>query len=324
MGNLIVEPYERQHCERWDHFVDHSKNGTFLFRRGFMEYHADRFIDASTFVTNAAGKLLALFPANRAHTRLASHAGLSYGGMVCASAMGAPLAVDIFGAWFAYWHEHDITEITYKSVPPIYHLMPSDEDRYALFYHGATLYRRDMTSVIDLDHPGPVQERRRRGIRKAKNAGLAIRESNELDAFHRVLAHNLKSRHQRDPVHNTDEIVLLQTRFPKNIRLFAVYSNSTLCAGTLLFCCGPTIHVQYIASSDDARQEGALDLLFFTLIDMFRGSAKFFDFGNSNERDGRYLNRGLCEFKEGFGARTIVQDFFRIDLSEWKTRIPNA
>lgn len=324
MSDLVVEPYEPQHCEHWDRFVDSSKNGTFLFRRGFMEYHADRFTDASTLIKNGAGKLLALFPASRTDTSLASHAGLSYGGMICDPAMGAPLAIDIFEKWFAYWHGQGITEITYKSVPPIYHRMPSDEDRYALFNHGATLYRRDMTSVIDLDNPGPVQERRQRGIRKAKKAGLSVRESNDLDAFHRVLSHNLKSRYHKEPVHNADEIALLQRRFPKNIRLFAAYSNSTLCAGSLLFCCGPAIHAQYIASSDEARQDGALDLLFLTLIDLFRGSTKFFDFGNSNEREGQYLNRGLCEFKEGFGARTIVQDFFRIDLGEWKTRSLNA
>jgi hypothetical protein len=318
MGDLIVEPYERQHCERWDDFVGRSKNGTFLLRRGFMDYHADRFTDASTFVANAAGKLLALFPANRTDTRLASHAGLSYGGMVCDQAMGAALAIDIFEAWFTYLQERGIAEVIYKSIPPIYHLIPSDEDRYALFYHGANLYRRDITSVVDLDHPGPVQERRLRGIRKANNAGLTVSESNELEAFHRVLSHNLKSRHQQDPVHDADELVLLQTRFPKNIRLFAVYSGSTLCAGTLLFCCDDTIHAQYIASRDDARQEGALDLLFLTLIKMFRGTAKYFDFGTSNEKNGRSLNRGLCEFKEGFGARTIVQDFFRIELDEWK------
>jgi hypothetical protein len=324
MGDLIVEPYERQHCERWDEFVNRSKNGTFLLRRGFMEYHAHRFADASVFVTNAAGNLLALFPANRTDTRLTSHAGLSYGGMVCDQTMGAPLAIDIFQAWFAYWQDRGIAEIVYKSIPPFYHRTPADEDRYALFYHGATLYRRDLSSVVDLDHPGPVQHRRQRGMRKAKHAGLTVRESNELEAFHRVLSDNLKSRHQRDPVHNTDELLLLQTRFPNNIRLFAVYSQSILCAGALLFCCGQAIHAQYIASSEGARQEGALDLLFLTLIEMFRGAAKFFDFGNSNENDGRYLNRGLCEFKEGFGARAIVQDFFRIELGEWQRRSLNA
>jgi hypothetical protein len=317
---LIVRPYAPEDRAQWDGFLKRSKNGTFLFQRGFMEYHADRFTDASTLIFDGTGRLLALFPANRTGTRIASHAGLSYGGMICDEAMLAPLALDVFGAWIGHWHARGVSEIIYKAVPPIYHRMPADEDRYALFYHGAVLYRRDMTSVVEFGARAPIQERRRRGVKKAQKADLIVRETSEVEAFWTLLAYNLASRHQLRPVHTPDELRLLQGQFPENIRLFGVYAGETLCAGTLLFCCGSTIHAQYIASGEEARTQGALDLLFSTLIDLFAGSARYFDFGNSNENEGRYLNRGLTEFKEGFGARTIVQDFFRLDLAEWTAR----
>lgn len=320
MSDLIVRPYAPADQPAWDAFVDRSKNGTFLFRRGFMDYHADRFTDASVLVTDTAGRLLALFPANRSGTRLSSHAGLSYGGMICDETMLGPLALDIFAAWFTHARAQGVEEILYKAVPPIYHRMPADEDRYALFFHGATLYRRDMTQTVELAAQGPVQERRRRGMKKALKAGLFVTESDGIEAFWEVLAENLASRHQLRPVHSSAELRLLQGRFPEAIRLFAVQEGDRLCAGTLLFCCGPTIHAQYIASTDAARQQGALDLLFGTLLDRFRTEARYFDFGNSNEDEGRTLNRGLTEFKEGFGARGIVQDFFRVDLRQWQDR----
>lgn len=324
MPEFIIQPYEASDAERWDAFVGNSKNGTFLLQRNFMEYHSDRFVDASTIVTNSQGKLVALFPANLDGSALASHGGLTYGGMISDQSMSAPVAIDIFAVWFSYWKSRGVSEIIYKSVPPFYHAMPADEDRYALFYHGAALHRCDVTSVVDLKNPAPVQERRQRGARKAQKAGLIVRESDDLGAFHDVVLNNLMARHQRRPVHTPQELQLLQSRFPENIRLFAVYSGDLLLAGTLLFCCGQAIHAQYIASREEAREQGALDLLFLTLIDMFRGSARYFDFGNSNEQEGRYLNRGLCEFKEGFGARSIVQDFFRIDLSEWTGQTANV
>lgn len=316
----MIRPYAPSDAAIWDGFVDRSKNGTFLFRRGFMDYHADRFTDASTLVTDKTGRLLALFPASRSGPRITSHAGLSYGGMVCDETMLSPLAIDIFAAWFTHALSQGAEEIIYKAVPPIYHRMPADEDRYALFYHGAALYRRDMTQTVELAAQGPVQERRRRGMKKAKKSGLRVGESGEIDAFWHVLAENLASRHQLRPVHTSDELRLLQGRFPEAIRLFAVHDGERLCAGTLLFCCGPTIHAQYIAATEEARARGALDLLFGTLLDLFRPQARFFDFGNSNEGEGCYLNRGLTEFKEGFGARGIVQDFFRIDLRRWQGR----
>ena len=320
MSELILRPYAPSDAASWDAFVARSKNGTFLIQRGFMDYHADRFTDASVLATDTSGRLLALFPASRNGTRITSHAGLSYGGMICDETMLSPLAIDIFAAWFAHALGQGAEEILYKAVPPIYHRMPADEDRYALFYHGATLYRRDMTQTVDLTAQGPVQERRRRGLKKAQKSGLLVRESTEIEAFWHVLAENLASRHQLRPVHTPEELLLLQGRFPEAIRLFAVHDGERLCAGTLLFCCGSTIHAQYIAATDEARGRGALDLLFGTLLDQFRDQARFFDFGNSNEDEGRYLNRGLTEFKEGFGARGIVQDFFRIDLREWQAR----
>jgi hypothetical protein len=318
MTDLVVHVYTRNDQTRWNDFVARSKNGTFLFQRDFMEYHSNRFIDASTLVTDAGDRLLALFPANRSGARIASHAGLSYGGMVSDDAMTGPLALEIFAAWFRHFHAQGIAEIVYKAVPPIYHRMPADEDRYALFYHGATLYRRDMLQTVELAAQGPVQERRRRGAKKAAKIGLAVRETDAIEMFWTILAENLASRHQLSPIHTLEELRLLQGRFPANVRLFGVYKGDVLHAGTLLFYCGQTVHAQYIASSDEARMVGALDLLFSTLLDSFRGQKRYFDFGNSNEDEGHHLNRGLTEFKEGFGARAIVQDFFRLHLDEWK------
>ncbi|MCA3259312.1 MAG: GNAT family N-acetyltransferase, partial [Rubrivivax sp.] len=150
MVELIVRPYAPEDRAAWDAFIARSKNGTFLFMRGFMDYHSERFVDASALVTDAGGRLLALFPANRSSVRITSHAGLSYGGMICDETMLAPLALDIFAAWFTHCRAQGAEEIVYKAVPPIYHRMPADEDRYALFYHGAALYRRDMTQTVDL------------------------------------------------------------------------------------------------------------------------------------------------------------------------------
>jgi hypothetical protein len=317
MTEFLVQPFAPEHRARWDEFVARSKNGTFVLQRGFMDYHSDRFTDASTLVSSTDGRLLALFPANRSGTRLSSHAGLSYGGMISDETMTGPLAIAIFASWFRHFQHQGVDQLVYKQVPHIYHRMPADEDRYALFYHGAAIYRRDMTQTVELAAQGPLQERRRRGAKKAAKAGFVVRETDAVEAFWEILAENLASRHQRRPVHSPEEIRLLQGRFPENIRLFGVFEGETLRAGTLVFCCGPTIHAQYIASSEPARMVGALDFLFLTLLDFFRPSARYFDFGNSNENEGRYLNLGLTEFKEGFGARAIVQDFYMLDLARW-------
>ena len=50
-------------ADEWNRFVATSKNGTFLFFRDYMDYHADRFRDHSLMFYRDGG-LFALLPAN--------------------------------------------------------------------------------------------------------------------------------------------------------------------------------------------------------------------------------------------------------------------
>ena len=309
-----VRAYTAADREVWDGFITASKNGTFLFLRDYMEYHADRFEDASALAIDRQGTPSALFPASRSGTQLVSHGGLSYGGMISDRRMTTALALDVFSRWLAFCRSIGIREIVYKAVPPIYHRCPADEDRYVLFQHGADLYRREVLSVVDLADRLPMQERRQRGVRKALRSGLLVREATGFDGFWTILERNLALRHDVRPVHTAIEMQRLQGLFPQNIRLFGVFSGWRLCAGTVLYCALPTIHAQYIAADSAAMKAGALDLLFSTLIEENPWQARYFDFGNSNEQDGKILNRGLAEFKESFGARAICHDFYRLNI----------
>ena len=57
------------------------------------------------------------------------------------------------------------------------------------------------------------------------------------------------------------------------------------------------------------------DLIFKFLLTDFYIEKPYFDFGISNESEGRYLNKGLIDQKEGFGARAVVHDHYLINLS---------
>lgn len=306
---MFVRVYTTDSRAAWDSFVDSSKNGTFLFKRDYMDYHGDRFDDFSAIVTGVSEEVLALFPANRIGGRLVSHGGLSYGGMVSDYTMTSTRALDVFAAWLRFCETNGVDEIIYKTVPAIYHRAPADEDRYALFYYGAELYRRDLMSVVPLTNSLPIQQRRLRGMKQAARKGLQVRYTDDLRAFWPILEENLRSRHRLRPVHTVAEIELLRDRFPSNIQLAGVFDGRKMCAGTVLYITAPTVHAQYIASTEAARSAGALDLLFLTLIDEAKSNYLYFDFGNSNEQEGKYLNRGLTDFKEGFGARAVCHDF---------------
>jgi hypothetical protein len=312
---MEIVRYEPAFRDRWNAFVAASRNGTFLFDRGFMDYHSDRFHDHSLMFL-AGGDLLAVLPANlvREEGRLESHGGLTYGGLVYGAAMTQTGCIEALAALRSWCRNAGIAEIRYKCVPHIYARQPSEEDRYALFAAGARRYRCDVLTVVRLDDPIAMQSRRKRAIRKAlPTPGLRIGPTDRWGEFWAILAAQLADRFGVTPVHTVDEMRLLAGRFPANIVLTCATVADRLHAGVVTFRCGPVLHAQYIASDVFARENGLLDAVFDHLLRSAAGTAVYFDFGISTERDGSHLNEGLIEYKEGFGGRSAVQEFYQID-----------
>lgn len=312
---MRIEVYREHRKAVWDEFVTYSKNGTFLFFRDYMDYHRDRFLDNSLLIWDAKGHVLALLPANRSGDILVSHGGLTYGGFVTNERMKTPLMMELVERVVDHLRRDGIKRIVYKTIPHIYHRTPAEEDYYALFRLGARLYRRDVTTVVIPKRKIGLQERRLRGVKKALSARVTCCCSDDFEAFWSILEQNLWSVHRVKPVHTIQEIRNLAARFPENIKLFGSFMDGKMVAGVVIYETHNVAHAQYIASSERGRTCGALDALFSWLISEEYQEKSYFDFGISTEREGRFLNTGLIEFKEGFGGRAVVHDFFELDLS---------
>jgi hypothetical protein len=144
--------------------------------------------------------------------------------------------------------------------------------------------------------------------------GLNVRETEDYKHFWDVLTANLAARYGIKPVHTLEEIELLASRFPGEIKLYGSYSGDILLAGAVVYLSENVCHVQYNAASKRGKEMGAQDLIMDFLIKNYSKSKQFLDFGISTEKDGQVLNTGLVEYKESFGARAEVQDFYEINL----------
>ncbi|MFC2166807.1 GNAT family N-acetyltransferase [Acidobacteriota bacterium] len=312
---MQVQVYSEKDKKKWDDFILTSKNGTFLFIRDYMDYHSDRFIDHSLIIENDKGAIVSLFPANLKGDILISHEGLTYGGFIMGMDMTMSTLLDVFAEVLEFLKKKELSRVIYRTIPSIYHLVPAEEDRYALFEHDAKLIGRDVLSVIDLEKKLPFQQRRQRGIKKALKNELHFEQSDELGMFWTILSNNLELKHKIKPVHSSDEIELLQKRFKDNIKLFASFKDSTMLAGLVVYESEKVAHVQYTACSEEGKKTGALDFLIGSLInEIYWDKKKYIDFGVSTEKLGQHLNVGLIEQKEGFGARSVMHDFYEIDL----------
>ena len=308
---LEVFRYTAIHKAQWNKFAALARQSLFLFQRDYMDYHAQRFRDNSLIVLRN-GRIHALLPANIDGQTLYSHQGLTYGGLITDNKATTADVCQIFKEINNYLRAEGIRRLIYKPTPWIYHLLPAEEDLYAIStICNAHLIARHISSTICPTHRLPFTESRKSGIRKAQREALQVREATSFESFWKILTQNLENKYHVRPVHTLDEIVLLKSRFPETIRLFQVENQSgTVLGGTVIYETQRVVHTQYISASPVGKVQGALDLLFHHLLTEEYKDVEYFDFGKSSEGDGHDLNAQLIFQKEGFGGRGVCYDTY--------------
>lgn len=314
MSGIRVEQFNSSFSQIWDEFVSKAKNGTFMLTRKFINYHGDKFEDASLLIFKN-DKLIAVFPANRKEENIFSHQGLSYAGLVFKSYVKLIDALAVFHAVLVHYEKIGAHQLYTKQIPSLHHKTPAEEMQYAFFVTNSEIYRRDAAICL---RPGDYKpnENRRRKIKSTKVHNLTIRETHNMtDFWNDVLIPNLQIKHNGKPVHSLEEIQFLKNTFPANIKQYNVYLGEEILGGTTLFNSQKTALAQYISATNRGKSMDALSLLFEYVITNACATFDFFSFGHSNESNGRVLNDSLSYWKESFGGSTITQDFYKTQIS---------
>jgi hypothetical protein len=319
MHTFKIIKYTSEHYNLWNDFVAKAKNATFLFHRDFMEYHSDRFEDYSLLIFDKKDNLIALLPANKVGNELFSHQGLTYGGLVLDSNCKLSEVIHLNYQLMHYLFDAEIIKLHLKILPTIYNSFPSDEMEYISFLLQAKLTRRDAIAIVELANKIVPSRVRKRGIETGEKHQLKIIEETSFDLFwNELLLPNLAQKYQTKPIHSLEEISYLKSKFPVLIRQFNVYFENKIVGGVTVFVTKNVVHPQYISGNKAFNTKyGGLDFLYNHLINNVFSDYKYFDFGISNENNGLQLNESLHYWKESFGARTIVQNFYEIETKNY-------
>lgn len=314
---LIVKRYCKEDKNLWDDFLESSKNSTFLFKRSYMDYHSDRFVDYSLLIYDK-DKLLGLLPANlhNANTVI-SHGGLTYGGLVVKKSCSSKSVLLCYYKILEYLHTTQINKLLYKHIPTFYNTIGSCEIEYGLFLTKALLYRVDVASVICCQDKMKYSEIRERGIKKAIKNNIFFINDNRFDLFWiEILAPNLNRKFGVNPVHTLEEILHLKKENPLNIHQYNAYLDNKIIAGCTIYETPTVAHAQYISANDLGKENGGLDILFHKLISEVYKDKNYFSFGTVNESNGN-INLGLLQWKESFGARSFAHKFYEIETCNY-------
>lgn len=314
---IYIKKYKKEFKYIWDNFVNTSKIPMFMFNRDFMEYHKDRFQDASILFFNEKEELIAVMPASSNGRKIISHGGLTYGGIISNKKMKQHTMLDCFDVLKQYYRLLGFNCLIYKSIPYIYFNCPAQEDLYALFRNDAKLLKAECSCTIDFGNIISMPKGRKAQISRAKREGSFITESTDFEGFINLENEVLEKYHNTKAVHTGKELSYLYEKFPNNIKLFIAHdSHGQYVGGSVVFIYNDIIHTQYLAANDWARKNGALDLVIKYIFDKYKEEKHYLDFGISNENNGLILNEGLMSQKEGFGGRSVIQHTWEISLDK--------
>jgi hypothetical protein len=292
---------------------------TVLHTRRFITYHGDRFTDRSVILEDRRGRVKGVFPAAVSPASdevIFSHPGLTYGGVVHDGTVRGASMIEALQQIAEHYRLLGYRRLRYKAVPAIYHSVPAEDDLYALFRLGGRRYRSDLSATIDLTRRGKPTHGRMSSRKTAEAAAVCTEDNwDAVTEFWAILETNLAQRHGASPVHSLREIRLLHDRFPDEIHLIVARTGGLLAGGGLVFAAGPTLHLQYTATTPEGRAACVTDPLIERAVEFAaERRLQYFDFGISTVEEGRSLDEGLYKFKLSFGAGSVVYDQYELDL----------
>lgn len=322
-----VTRYDPAQAGLWDAFVAGTQAGTMMHSRRFLAYHGDRFEDESLCLWSDPGvRLRAVLPLARAPgdgETVVSHPGSTFGGLLEDRIDPAERAV-LLSTLAGLLLDRGYRRLVYKPAPAVFGAQ-FDESDLRLLLRAGTVRRSDLWNFIRLDHPHAMAAKRRSSARACRRRGVIVRPAagdHEWQAFHALLAANLAQRHGTTPVHSLDEMLSLRGRIAGENELWlALDPDGTILAGTWCFAyTAATLHTQYIASTAQGRDLGAVDGLLAHLIDdaAARG-LRVLSFGINTLGDGFAINGGLLKQKLRFGSGVAVCWQFDVDLQRLAT-----
>lgn len=301
-----IEKYNSLYYSQWNAFVEASKNGTFLFHRDFMEYHADRFEDYSLMVFDGE-KLLALLPANRVGNEVHSHDGLTYGGLVLPSTIQPEMVNTIYAAILNNLNSANLKILKIKQIPDLYFKGIQNKQQ-------VKKVATERGYAIDFSCSLSISSSKLKHFRKVSKSGVELKLDNNFNLFwDHVLKPRLTEKYNTAPVHTNEEIKYLHSKFPENILQYNVYYEGAIVAGITIFDFGEVVKSQYGATTAAGEKLRALDYAYITLIEKYKATKRYFDLGTVKPD-----NVGLAKQKQELGGNVYTQDIYEVETSNYK------
>jgi hypothetical protein len=309
---ITVEFYKESHRNDWESLVDSSYNGTFMHKRAFIDYHKDRFEDASLVIYNNE-KICGVFPAVRYEDKVVAHPGLAIGGLVYNDRVRGYDLLDIL---IKIKEIYNYLPIIYKTTPSEFQRHSVSDDIWALYNLKAKKISCELSSVLNpLTTNYEYWPDKKDELSHLKNnIVLSAMNLSDIDLvkefWEKVLIPNM-AKYNTKPTHTPEDIQYLYNKFPVFVKgLLARHESGKMLGGLIIFRFNKCYHVQYSVTNSKGRALNALTVLHHYMIETLPSDIHFYSFGKSTEEQGRKLNTNLYYYKNGFGGGSMNYDTY--------------
>jgi CelD/BcsL family acetyltransferase involved in cellulose biosynthesis len=319
MSEIELRPFDGDPAS-WNAFVASSNNGTLFHRLDFLAYHGSRFTnEAHHLAWTKGGSLQAVMPLGifRAGGRTIARSpfGASYGGIVVPRTLSLARARELVDSLLAYLRARGVAALSWVPSPGFYCEQHNDYVEFFLLKAGARVVGHELTSYAAVcdETARDFRHAAVKGVRKARESGVTVAESRDVDSFWDILAAN-RAKFDATPTHSRDEIEWLLTRLPDDVKLFLASVDGAPVAGSLVFRLNPRVIMDfYWAHRDEWQHVRPVSLLVHEILGWARASGvSWFDFGT--QTIDLEPVEGSTRFKETFGALGVFRRKWEIDL----------
>ncbi|WP_291727925.1 hypothetical protein [Bernardetia sp.] len=323
--------------KNWNTFIETNSEGHFFFETDYLFYHKERFDDFSLMFFDRKNELVCVLPAcvevmgssvetttmAKLSKLLYSHKGLTFGGFIFKDDLSFIVRQKCVFAALKFLKENNFEKLILKPLPSYFN---NNETIHRILNDkkiNSQTVRVEANSVIELSTNtiSKYSKRKQRNLQKAKKASLQVEKINYSTDFWHIIEHNLKTRYHISPVHSATEIQFLKDIFPQNIHFFVVKNSTQIMACSVAFIYQTTIHLQYMAATNEGKKVNALDFLIDEIIKNYpnyfnKNSFDYLSLGVSENRDEKEtINEGLFKWKEEFGAKVCSHFVYQINLA---------
>lgn len=251
-----------KHLEQWDHFVEHSINGTIFHKLSFLEYHGSKFQDRERHLVVLNGnevyaQISILLEAQEDGAfRARSPYGGSYGGFAFRSLPRYKQSREIADLLIAYCRETNIREFFITQTPYIFCGESLDTFLFGLLEAGFHSWRREVINYMMLDTKIPVLQAItdsscRTQVRKAGKNGIVINYNAPLDDAYPLIESTIK-KFDKNPTHSYEELKWLHDHFGEHIYFTTAYYEDIPIAAVTNFALNQRVNSSFYFSSNDA------------------------------------------------------------------------